>query len=587
MARVFPATLPIEIRANSGRDAECQLFDALSALLGPDYFVFYSVSWLTRSELGGAAEGEADFVIAHPTRGILVIEVKGGIISRDGRSGTWLSRSRSGEVFEIKDPVAQARRNKHNLADKLASIPPWRGRRPKIAHAVAFPHCQRASTPLGLDCPGEIALFGDDLVHISQSVDRVFAFWTEQHVGSVLDSTAMGRLVSLLSPTVELQPAVPPLASVLGAAEARIASLTEKQDRVLKGLGRNRRVAICGGAGTGKTMLALSKARQLAAEGFRTLLTCYNRPLADYLKVASRGTADLTVLDFHQLCWVATSQAGLQLSVEQGKEFWDEAMPNALAEAVSRVPGLRFDAVIVDEGQDFADSWWLPLQMVMTDPDAGIIYVFYDDNQRLYRQQLALPSNLIPFCLSENLRNTRQIHTLASRFYSGGELIAAGPDGSSVEYIEVATEFSARRELSRVLHRLLKGGGVAARDIAVLTGKSVETSALAADGRFGAFKWTRDQLAEPESVLFESIARFKGLERQAVVLVELENMIASAREESLYVGLSRARAHLSVIGSADVLKYTQMGLQEQHLELRPSEPAERDYLRALLGEKKV
>jgi hypothetical protein len=91
-------------------------------------------------------------------------------------------------------------------------------------------------------------------------------------------------------------------AAQLHAEEAIRIQLTQQQSRILRGIGARKRAAICGGAGTGKTLLALEKARQLAETTGETLLLCYNHLLADYLKTASLGVARLHAMNYHQLC---------------------------------------------------------------------------------------------------------------------------------------------------------------------------------------------------------------------------------------------------------------------------------------------
>jgi len=64
------------------------------------------------------------------------------------------------------------------------------------------------------------------------------------------------------------------------------------------------------------------------------------------------------------------------------------------------------DAVIVDEGQDFREEWWLALRYLLNDPDSGIFYVFFDDHQNLYSSG-GVPLEVAPVVLRKNCRNTR------------------------------------------------------------------------------------------------------------------------------------------------------------------------------------
>ncbi len=71
-------------------------------------------------------------------------------------------------------------------------------------------------------------------------------------------------------------------------------------------------------------------------------------------------------------------------------------------------PGHRFDSFIVDEAQDFADNWWTPLLRAMKDEETGGLYVYSDENQRIFARFGQPPVPLVPLVLDHNLRNTRR-----------------------------------------------------------------------------------------------------------------------------------------------------------------------------------
>src|SRR5262245_25743364 len=98
MAKLWPHRLPAEIRNNILRAAERRVYDALAAQLDDSWTVFYSRPWLGLSPTGEEIDGEADFVVAHPQRGFITIEVKGGAISYDPRENRWTSTDRFGVI---------------------------------------------------------------------------------------------------------------------------------------------------------------------------------------------------------------------------------------------------------------------------------------------------------------------------------------------------------------------------------------------------------------------------------------------------------------------------------------------------------
>ena len=130
MARMHPSPFPPHLASDPRRRAERIVYESFMSGLSRQYHVFYSVPWLTQR-----AEGEDDFLVVHPKRGILVTEVKGGEIQRDGQTGQWYSVQRARQKrHKIKDPVEQLRKNVYALKDLLENIPVFRGSRPRIVH---------------------------------------------------------------------------------------------------------------------------------------------------------------------------------------------------------------------------------------------------------------------------------------------------------------------------------------------------------------------------------------------------------------------------------------------------------------------
>src|SRR4029077_17380154 len=100
----------------AGRDVHARLRAALSA----DYVLLQNVSWVVRSHGGFVREGEADIVVAHPDKGFLAIEVKGGPIARDSLARGWAANRQLD-----RPPFEQAADSHHSLVAKLRELPDW------------------------------------------------------------------------------------------------------------------------------------------------------------------------------------------------------------------------------------------------------------------------------------------------------------------------------------------------------------------------------------------------------------------------------------------------------------------------------
>lgn len=568
-----------------GQGAERLVAARIRSVVGDEVAVLANVRWILRDH-GYDREGEADIVIADPQRGILVIEVKSGQVRRDDE-GTWWA----GERLK-RSPFKQAADSCHALIRKLKELQDWpAGLDPIAGHAVALPDVEldRLGGRLGLLGPDvDPELIADqstcldtDAGHAEMRtfLDRAFEVWGG---GSrkVPGHAAIVLLQATLTTPIELRGM---LRNEIAGAEPEVVRLTRAQFNVLDSLRSMRRAAIIGGAGTGKTMLAAEKARRLVREGYRTLLVCYNSPLVQMLandlaeesKWALAHGACLDVTTFHQLCEDLGVEAGVlgPRPSPTPPEWWDVTLPDALDRAVERL-GPRYDAIVVDEGQDFAEGWLLSLETLLQDGHHGVLYVFHDPGQAIYRPDAIDQLRLPEIHVQMNCRNAQPIHDVVRRL-AGNELDAAAlrEDGRPPECIEVDGDHASIEALRKVLHRLRVDEGVRPSDMAVLTGTRLEASAVwhVPGRRFGnevlgnpAIDDAGRNLGLPardvphlpdDVILCDTIRRFKGLERPVIILMELEAELADPEKlrQSLYVGASRARQHLVVIGSSAVL----------------------------------
>lgn len=345
MAQMFPVE-PLAGTSN----AELKVRRALEQL--PDsWSIVHGVAWQSTRN-GRPADGEADFVAIHPARGMLVIEVKGGGIDVD--KGRWTSTDRNGDVHAIKNPFEQATASKHALITFLKSERSLNLTQYLSAgHAVAFPDIATTGN-LGPATPTELVWTAPDLADLQRAVDNACEYW---EMSTKLGSTKVASIVERLAPTVHVRPV---LRERVGESLQELMRLTDEQVRVLDRLRRTRRAVIYGGAGTGKTVLAVERARRLAEQGFRVLLTCFNQPLGEYLSKTVADEPLITASSFHSFGVGQLKSAGLPIPTNPPSSWWDETLPSGLPDLVER-NGSHFDALVVDEGQDFNSDWWTVL----------------------------------------------------------------------------------------------------------------------------------------------------------------------------------------------------------------------------------
>jgi len=545
MACMYPNQLSPDTESN----AERRLYQAFQGELDNSYTVFHSVAWQSLDGEGRPRDGEADFVIVHPTRGILTLEAKGGSIRCDPGTGYWTSTDRHGRTYDIKDPFAQARYSKYALQDQLRlmlHMPPQR--RINIGHAVAFPDVVVGETLLGPDKPREIVLDAIDLANIPVWVARTLAYWRgpKTQKETAPGEAAVQALMDLLGKVRELRPA---MWGEFVQEQAQLIRLTEQQYLILDVLNRQRRAAICGCAGSGKTMLAAEKATRLARQGFRVLLTCFNKHLVADLRTQLKPSPNLDIVNFHALCYDLARRAGVLPVKRDDDTFFNQRLPEALMDAADALD-IHYDAIVVDEGQDFREDWWIPLQTLLRDPDHGILYIFFDDNQRLYVPDSTFPIQQPPYSLSVNCRNTQNIHQLVVKFYEAEvSPTARGPVGRSVEVVFYDDPQRLRSTLQAVLRRLTVDERIPTGEIVVLTPRSLSKSRLLGGSTSGGPELTDTWPSSPGQVYCTTIYDFKGLERAVVILADIHRWPPEWDDmvRLLYVGCSRARNHLIVL----------------------------------------
>lgn len=543
--------------------AEAKVYRALRAGLPDDYVVLFQVGWILKREDEQAKDGETDFLVCHPERGYLCLEVKGGGIAFESGTGQWFSVDRNRQKHEIKNPIQQALKAKYSVRAKLNGHPRQRELSLNSAlrgHAVWFPDVGDTAVLIRPDMPAALIAGAKDLEDPKKWIDHVFAYWSNEAPNQVpLGRRGVEAVRDVFARSVSAAALV---SSRLAEQEARRIALTNDQLKVLDFLQSHRRVCVSGGAGTGKTVLAVEKARRLAADGFRTLLTCYNRQLADHLASVCAGVLNLEVMSFHQLCYRRVDRAKHQSSRDlvseakatyPGKDLFDVHLPNALAYSLEILPE-RYDAIVCDEGQDFREEFWLPLELSLSDYERGPLYVFYDDNQNLYKRASTFPISDPPFTLTTNCRNTAPIHVAAYSRYRGVAVTPPDIEGEDVQFDEANAREAQVKKISARIVDLIARQGVPGGDIVVLIADAAhKIDYYALLKRLPLPKpatWLEEGMRGCDTVLLDTVQRFKGLEAPIVILWGLDVVNVHRSEELLYVAMSRAKSLLVVVGTS-------------------------------------
>ena len=345
----------------------------------------------------------------------------------------------------------------------------------------------------------------------------------------------------------------------MGAVVDELLRLTTEQYQVLAGLKDNPRVIIRGSAGTGKTVLAVEEAERLARDGRRVLLTCFNRRLAQYLSTVIPSNDRITVRHLHGLMADVVSAAGLSDRLPDAQEadlfgvFYPDLCLEALLEGRA---DSRYDAIVADEGQDLALCAYVDVLDALLEEglDHGTWRFFLDPHQNIFggtnpeglRRLLA--TQPAQYRLTLNCRNTIAIATATSLLSGVGPDVVLKAAGPEVEYVWFENQAQQRHGVSKWVRRLL-AGGLRAGDIVILSSRRLERSCLA-DGLISVevplVDLTNARGDPGDSLGFSTIGTFKGLEADAIALIDIENLDRPESRGQVYVGASRARALLAV-----------------------------------------
>jgi hypothetical protein len=596
MATLIPALGSCVSRMTPG---ERRTAERLEQKLDADYLLWYDVAV-------GPRHQHPDFVVMHPRRGILILEVKDFRLSTLIRADkqTWDIHGDQGPKT-IPNPLEQARQYAHQVVKALERDPqliqPAGRHQGKLAfpwsYGVVLPNITRAQfdkaelghaiEPHRVICQDEMGEQVEPEALQSRLWD-MFPFMT----GGVMSLPQMSRVRWIMFPEVRVQ-----VSGELFDDSDETATLPDimrvmdiQQEQLARSLGDGHRV-IHGVAGSGKTMLLGYRAEHLAkaqtAASKPILILCYNEPLARQIArvMAAKGIADrVQAVHFHKWCRDQLVAYGQSLPAA------NQSVSDKMADMVQRVitgvdrrqiPSGQYQAVLIDEGHDFAPEW-LRLVVQMVDPTANSLLVLYDDAQSIYERtqkknfsfkSVGIQAQGRTTILKINYRNTRQILQTASLVAAdlltaedkdddGVPLlkpVSCGRDGEAPLIVRLPT---LREEVAQVAELLASAHreGHAWADMAILCRHHSEMDMCA---EFLRKRKLPHQLRRNSSSVFDpahdsikvmTLHASKGLEFPVVALVGAGRMPAEdedEREEArlFYVGATRATQRL-VIGAS-------------------------------------
>lgn len=516
--------------------AERRLWEALRAGLPEGWAAWHSLRIRTRYGL----EGENDFVIWVPGRGVILLEVKGGEVSCE--DGHWLQNGRPLRQAPLDQVAGYLRKLLHVLAERHPEV------QAELVTALCLPETAFSVPPHSSYLDGRV-LGEQDLPRIGVALSALASHLFSEHSRPVRGDVP-AALHELWGDTWA---ASLKLGTRIDSRRAELVPLDLEQLVILDVMEDNERVLFRGGPGSGKTLLAAERARRLVAQGRTPLYLCSTQALARQMRDRHRYPIyTVRELAAEALHGVGVALQGGDERAEWTPETWALAPQRAALEAAPRMSGL-FDALILDEGQDFSREDW---EFVKALSRGKPVWAFADPGQGFWEDR-PLPLELFETKarLPRRYRCPEALATFADSYRSDGERHQAALPEDLADSLTVVLlpPGSALVTTLRALTDIALADGTRPSDIALLSLAGQTHSELCRLQHVGPHAVRRGDADDAaEHIICDTFLRFKGLERPLIIVTELDR-VRSRYEVRMHTALTRAQVHCIVVASEQAL----------------------------------
>lgn len=565
MAKMIPAEISPDIKSNAEKRIFTWFRDDPKT---KDWIVLHSLGIVNH---GKCIFGEADFVVLVPRMGMYILEVKGGRVSRN--DGEWSFTNRFDETnSKSRGPFDQAREAGFSIAKTITEKCDSAHSRLKQlfwGYGVMFPDieyetvsCDEAEWQV-FDSKSDASmynyifrLFDGTKKRMKESMlsfaGRNFSSIIEEKLPSVEDvryiaSILRGDFDKAVSISVQIR-----------YTEEELISLTKEQYRCVDQLDDNKRCLITGGAGTGKTLIAVEEAKKAVVQGYRVGIFCYNKKLGAWLENAFDNMPENLrpsyVGTIHKYMGLCVKASGERID-EETEDFFSRELPLKAKECLAKSDA-PFDKIIIDEAQDIIAPNYLDFLdtclsgglslgrwVMLGDFSQQAIFSDYIDGNRMI-DSLEERTSFIRFKLTINCRNTKKICDeicLVTGFQSPSE-IWSKVEGLPVEYLLYKDQDEEHVKLDELLAKF-KEQHLSPEKITILSPFSMGKSVVSTIEK----TIIKDfNVKGNNSITFSTIQSFKGLENSVIILTDIDSI---KNRNLMYVALSRARVSLFVLES--------------------------------------
>lgn len=531
-----------------------------------DCIVFHSLHILNHQF---KREGEADYVILSP-EGLLVVEIKGcSVLKRE--EGKWIYRTNEKAYTSTESPFEQAKTNRDSIVKDINNsigidLKNYSG------YGVIFPNI--IFNEISPEWNKNLYLDENNLSGLANYIKELFRYWKEKnhnHNNILLSEESVDKIKNYIRGNFEV------IQSFLSASEHTIKlinSLTEDQYKVLDALQENPRLMVKGYAGSGKTILAIERAKRLAYDKKKVLLLCYNKLLSLTIKEQLKDYKEyISVQTYDSLVYELLLQGNISpisLDINERRKY-------LLSTVSSIFFSDKYDDIIVDEGQDIVGDLFIAIinTVLKSGLTEGNWCLFYDDE--IQCNLFSIPEfkgvlNMISkFAVKVNLlfncRNPRQIgeeiQRVTSLPISEKYLVDTVTNHFELDYY--SGDEDKTNILTSVILNYLKEG-VEPNQITILfanTDYSILKSVYHnLNGKVKTFVNLHDYFnvdkdnvrykIDNKCISYSTIQSYKGLENNYIVLCNIDTISTEFERAILYVGMTRAKVKLNIIANKNL-----------------------------------
>lgn len=500
--------------------------------LSDDFIIFHSLDWMSKNN-NHLQFGEADFIIFNKNYGVISLEVKhGGIMGESGR--IMQINRKNGNKIDI-DPMFQADKSKYKFLKIFEDLNNKNNNKIKVYSMVWFTGVDKSN--LNGSLPHKYFLDGNTFFrNHMKDVEMTFKTFFNFHnmEKQNIPESLVKEILLKISPEFSVFPS---MSNLIEENDYYFNRMTNEQNYLLDYLDEQQLAVIQGGAGTGKTMLAVEKARRFP-ENEKVAFLCFNNLLMQSLKNQyGEYMPNVTFTNLNSLAAKALNKMPTDEDIiyflenfEEYSDVWD------------------FKHIIIDEAQDFIDETVVLLKEIAI-LNEGDFYVFYDKNQLVQRRDNLkwLDDMECRLLLSRNCRNTKNIAATSSKPI-GLDKVKMRIDlpGEMPTYHNNSNKTQLLNWLEERI-RFYTKNGVKRNQITILTPKTIEKSVISGISKIGNYKLVND--VDGKNITFTTARKFKGLEADIILFIDIDGEVFESEENRrvFYVGASRAKSQLELI----------------------------------------